>query len=111
MKKTVVAIILALTFTLAAVASAQLTHDTVRIKVPAGTSCPAPWTASTVSVTSESTYHVVIPAAIGGGQLLVSVDAVNAIWSTSAERAAAISSGILKFTAGQTVQTRFCVLE
>ena len=94
----------------AAVASAQLIHDRIRIKVPAGTNCPSPWTASTVSVTSESTYHVNIPAAIGGGQLLVSVDAVDAIWNTPAKRTAAISSGVLTFTAGQTVQTRYCSL-
>ena len=94
----------------AAVASAQLIHDRIRIKVPAGTNCPSPWTASTVSVTRESTYHVVIPAAIGGGELLVTNDAVNAIWTTSAARAAAIASGVLRFTAGQTVQTRYCSL-
>ena len=99
-----------LSLALASVASAQLTHDMVRVKVPVGTSCPVPWTASTVSVTSESTYHVNIPAAIGGGHLLVSVDAVDAIWNTPAKRTAAISSGVLQFTAGQTVQKRYCSL-
>ena len=48
--------------------------------------------------------------AVPSTELLVSVDAVDAIWNTPAKRTAAISSGVLQFTAGQTVQKRYCSL-
>ena len=110
MKKTVVAIILALTFTLAAVSLGQLTYDSVRVRVEAATTCPVDWTKQTESVTSPALFYIRAPASIGGRSFLVSEALVDDLWDTAAKRTAAVSAGTLEIQASTTADRHYCAL-
>ena len=95
---------------LAPLASGQLVHDEVKIKVAPGVTCPATWTASEETITIEALYIVTAPASIGGRSFRVSADFVNAVWPTAANKAAAVASGVLTVEAGSTVEVNYCAL-
>ena len=101
-------IILALTLT--ASASAQLIHDSVRVKVAPGVTCPSGWTASSSTVVVEEKFYIHIPDILGGGFFLVSEDLVDSLWPGDAERAAAIVAGILEHQAEVSSTQNFCSL-
>ena len=94
----------------ASVTAGQLVYSEVRVKVAIGTTCPAAWTASTESITTEDRYSVVIPASIGGGELQVSQSFVDSIWPTDELKATAVASGVLVIQAGSTVEVHYCAL-
>ena len=58
--------IIIVTLSLAAITSAQLTYDEIRIKVPAGTTCPSGWTLETSTVVVAEEYSIHVPAVLGG---------------------------------------------
>ena len=95
---------------LAAVSPAQLIHDSVRVKVAPGVTCPSGWTASTESITVEASYTVRVPASIGGLSFLVSADFVNAVWPTAANKATAIAAGVLEVQAESSSTKNYCSL-
>ena len=105
-KTTTVFIVLAL----AAVASAQLIYDAVRIKVAPGVACPASWTAQSETVVTEAKFFVHVPAVLGGAIVLVSENYVDLIWPTDAAKAAAVVSGVLEVQAESSAVKNFCAL-
>ena len=106
--KMILTIIVALA--IAMVSEAQLTHDSVRIPVASGTTCPTGWTAQSEVIIVEAQFYIRAPAVLGGRSFLVSENLVNRLWSTDAMRAAAVASGILEVQAESAVTKSFCAL-
>ena len=94
----------------APLASGQLVHDEVKIKVAPGVTCPATWTASEETITIEALYIVTAPASIGGRSFRVSSAFVDLIWPTAANKATATTTGLLTVEAGSTVEVHYCAL-
>ena len=105
-KTTTVFIVLAL----AAVASAQLIYDAVRIPVPAGTTCPTSWTLQAETVTVEARFYILAPAILGGRVFPVSENLVDRLWPTDAAQAAAVVSGVLEVQAEFSSTKNYCSL-
>ena len=95
---------------LAPMVAGQVVYDSVRVKVASGTTCPAAWTASTESITTEDRYIVQVPASIGGRAFRVTSSFVNSIWPSSTDKATAVASGVLVTQAGSTVEVHYCAL-
>ena len=95
---------------LAPLASGQLVHDSVRVKVEPGTTCPSGWTASTETVTIPTLYTVRAPAIIGGRGFRVTLRFADAVWPTAANKSAAVASGVLVIEAGSTAAVNYCDL-
>ena len=95
---------------LAALASGQVVYSSVKIKVAPGVTCPATWTASEETITTEDRYIVQVPESIGGRAFRVTSSFVNLIWPTAANKAGAVASGVLVNQAGSTVQRHYCSL-
>ena len=110
MKKTVVVIILALTFTLAASATAQLIYDSVRIPVASGTACPVDWTSQSETIVVEAKFYIRAPVVLGARVFLVSENLVDRLWTTDAAQAAAVLSGVLEVEAQSTSTKNYCSL-
>lgn len=102
--------IIIVTLSLAAITSAQLTYDEIRIKVPAGTTCPSGWTLETSTVVVAEEYSIHVPAVLGGRSFLVSKNLVDALWPNAASKAAAIVQGILQFEPESSTTQNFCSL-
>ena len=90
---------------------ASSSTDSVRVKVASGTTCPAAWTASTESITTEDRYIVRDSGKHRrSASFQVSQSFVNAVWPTDELKAAAVASGVLVIQAGSTVEVHYCDL-
>ena len=106
--KMIIAIIIATM--LAMVSEAQLTHDSIRVRVDAATPCPASWTRQTEAVVSPALFYIRAPLSIGGVTFLVTEALVDRLWDTAAKRASAVAAGTLEIQPATSVVKSFCAL-